>query len=85
MVGTLKNGNLYLSPVDVLQMRPKLSFIDKRVEKEREGKAKQGYEDQKELNPDYEAEARAIQVTFRAADDKEGMRLLFSNNLLLKV
>ena len=75
MVGSFHKGVLHLSPVDVIQMRPKLSFIDKRIEKERVCKARQGYDDNKELNPDYEAEAKAVQVSYRAPDDKEGTTL----------
>lgn len=82
MVGKVHGKALYLTPIDVYQLRPSLHFIDKLAEKEKSFKLKATFEDQKDLNPNFEEEARAIQVTVRSVDDKEGLALYFIFNLL---
>lgn len=74
MVGCFKDGALHLTPVNILQMRPTCRFIDKKAERERDAKAGRNYDEAKETKPDYEAEAKSVMVSYRSADDKEGMK-----------
>ena len=86
-VGIMDSKNdLHLTELGgIHQMRPDLSYIDKRIEMEKESKARMNYEELKELIPNYDEDAKAIQVSVRAANDEEGAKKANAAELRMKV
>ncbi|KAJ3310522.1 DNA-directed RNA polymerase III subunit RPC5 [Boothiomyces sp. JEL0838] len=62
MVGIFED-TLHLTEIkDVYQLRPTLSHIDKHQEAEKQLKLKSNFEDMKDINPNYEEEAKTIKM-----------------------
>ncbi|KAJ3324731.1 DNA-directed RNA polymerase III subunit RPC5 [Boothiomyces sp. JEL0866] len=62
MVGIFED-TLHLTEIkDIYQLRPTLSHIDKHQEAEKQLKLKSNFEDMKDINPNYEEEAKTIKM-----------------------
>ena len=85
-VGIMDGNDMHLTKLSgVDQMRPDLSYIDRRIEYEKDQKVKMNYEEMKEANPNLDEDAKAIQMNLRPADDIEGAKKADAADLRRKI